>query len=297
MRAGTRCKAIKENYIFGTVIISLKMRLQDKLKELQHKPIALLATNFYNFETLQGVLKAASIVNSPIILQLTRSSIDYMGLPVAYQMARAAIRLHEVEAWIHLDHGDSYELAAKCLEIGFDSVMIDGSEKSFEENIAITRRVVELAKKYNACVEAELGYVAKLGQSTSKKGFTEPAEAELFVKRTGVDALAVAIGTAHGFYKQEPELDLERLTLINEAAHVALVLHGGSGVPHNTLREAVKRGICKINLATEIKNIFMKTLKEVLADENEIDLRKVFPVATNAVTALVAEKLKVVNGL
>jgi fructose-bisphosphate aldolase class II/tagatose 1,6-diphosphate aldolase GatY/KbaY len=286
-----------KTYLYLFNLIKIKMKLQDKLKELQNKPIALLATNFYNFETLQGVLKAASNTHSPIILQLTRSSIEYMGLPVAYQMARAAIQFHEVEAWIHLDHGDSYELAAKCLDIGFDSVMIDGSEKSFEENIAITRRVVELAKKYNACVEAELGYVAKLGQSTSKKGFTEPAEAELFVKETGVNALAVAIGTAHGFYAQEPELDLERLKLINEVAHAALVLHGGSGVPHNTLTEAIKRGICKINLATEIKNIFVKTLKGVLANENEIDLRKVFPVATNAVTALVTEKLKVVNGL
>jgi fructose-bisphosphate aldolase class II/tagatose 1,6-diphosphate aldolase GatY/KbaY len=273
------------------------MRLQDKLKELQNKPAALLATNFYNLETLQGVLRAASNINSPLILQLTRSSIEYMGLPVAYRMARAAIEFHGVEAWIHLDHGDSFELAEKCLDIGFDSVMIDASEKPFNENIAITRKVVELAKKYNACVEAELGYVAKLGQSTSKKGFTEPEEAELFVKETGVDALAVAIGTAHGFYAREPELDLQRLTLINKAAHVPLVLHGGSGVPHNTLTEAIQRGICKINLATEIKNIFVKTLKGVLEHENEIDLRKVFPVATSAVTSLVTEKLKVVNGL
>jgi fructose-bisphosphate aldolase class II/tagatose 1,6-diphosphate aldolase GatY/KbaY len=273
------------------------MRLQDKLKELQNKPIALLATNFYNFETLHGVLKAASIVKSPIILQLTRSSIDYMGLPVAYQMARAAIELQGVEAWIHLDHGDSYELAAKCLEIGFDSVMIDGSEKPIEENIAITRRVAELAKKYNACVEAELGYVAKLGQSTSKKGFTEPEEAELFVNQTGVDALAVAIGTSHGFYTHEPELDLERLVQIHKATRAALVLHGGSGIPHQTLTEAISRGICKINLATEIKNIFVKTLKGVLENENEIDLRKVFPVATSAVTSLVIEKLKIVNGI
>jgi ketose-bisphosphate aldolase len=273
------------------------MKLQDKLKELQNKPMALLATNFYNFETLQGVLKAASDSNSPLILQLTRSSIEYMGLPVAYQMARAAIGLHGVEAWIHLDHGDSFELARKCLDIGFDSVMIDASEKSFNENVKITLSVVELAKKYGACVEAELGYVAKLGQSGEKRGFTRPEEAKIFVEETGVDALAIAIGTAHGFYKHEPELDLERLVQIKKITNAALVLHGCSGVPHQTLAEAINRGICKINLATEIKNIFVKTLKAKLANENEIDLRKVFPVATNAVTALVTEKLKVVNGL
>ncbi len=271
------------------------MTLQEKYKELQRDNAALLATNFYNFETLHGVLMAAVSVNKPLILQLTRSSIEYMGLPIAFQMARAAIAFHGVEAWIHLDHGDSYELAAACLDAGFDSVMIDASEKPFEENIRITRKVVELARGYNACVEAELGYVAKLGQSTEKLGFTEPDQAKRFVDETGVDALAVAIGTSHGFYKQEPKLDLERLSRIHEATGAALVLHGGSGVPHPALAEAIERGIRKINLATEIKNIFVKTLKGKLANETEIDLRKVFPVATQAVTALVTEKLKVVN--
>ena len=220
-----------------------------------------------------------------------------MGLPVALNMARAAIKFHGVKAWVHLDHGDSYELAAACLDAGFDSVMIDASEKPFEENIRITRKVVELAKRYNACVEAELGYVAKLGQSTEKLGFTEPEEAKRFVDETGVDALAVAIGTSHGFYKEEPKLDLERLSRIHKITNAALVLHGGSGVPHPALSEAIDRGIRKINLATEIKNIFVKTLKEKLAHETEIDLRKVFPTATHAVTELVTGKLRVVNKL
>ena len=253
------------------------MTLQEKYRELQEKNAALLATNFYNFETLQGVLKAAMNVNRPLILQLTRSSIEYMGLPVAFKMAKAAIAYHGVGAWIHLDHGDSYELAAACLDAGFDSVMIDASEKPFEENIRLTRKVVALARKYNACVEAELGYVAKLGQSTEKLGFTEPQEAKRFVDETGVDALAVAIGTSHGFYKEEPRLDLERLSRIHEITGAALVLHGGSGVPHPSLSEAVDRGIRKINLATEIKNIFVKTLKSKLANETEIDLKKSFP--------------------
>ena len=271
------------------------MRLQDKYQELRNTSGALLATNFYNFETLEGVLQAAVQCNSPIILQLTRSSIEYMGLPMAFQMAKSAISYHGVKAWIHLDHGDSYELVAKCLDAGFDSVMIDASEKPFRENIQLTQKVVSLAGKYDACVEAELGYVAKLGQSTEKEGFTMPEEASRFVNETGVDALAVAIGTSHGFYKKEPRLDLERLSSIREATNAALVLHGGSGVPHTTLTKAIERGICKINLATEIKNIFMKTLKAKLKDETEIDLRKVFPVAISAVTMLVTEKLNVVN--
>ncbi len=271
------------------------MRLQDKYKELQSTSVALLATNFYNFETLEGVLQAAVRCNSPIILQATRSSIEYMGLPLAFQMARTAIDHHGLKAWVHLDHGDSYKLVAQCLDAGFDSVMIDASEKPFRENIKITKKVVALASKYGACVEAELGYVAKLGQSTEKEGFTLPEEASRFVDETGVDALAVAIGTSHGFYKKEPRLDLERLSRIREVTNAALVLHGGSGVPHATLQDAISRGICKVNLATEIKNIFMKTLKAKLENESEIDLRKVFPDAIDAVTSLVTDKLNVVN--
>ncbi|MHA4807990.1 class II fructose-bisphosphate aldolase [Flavitalea flava] len=272
-----------------------KSSLSRKLKEFQRKGSSLLATNFYNYETLRGVLQAASDMNQPIILQLTRSSIDYMKLPVAVKMARAALKEYNVEGWIHLDHSVSYDLVYKCLEAGFDSVMIDASEKSMEENILLTRKVVDLAARYGANVEAELGYIAKLGQSTEKVGFTEPEEARYFVEQTGVDALAVAIGSAHGFYTEEPRLDLERLVQIHAATDAALVLHGGSGIPAASLRAAIKRGICKINLATEIKNIFISTLKDCLVNSHEIDLRLVFPPAIEAVTSLVKEKLSILK--
>lgn len=270
-------------------------RLTEKLSEMQQKRSALLATNFYNFETLKGIMLAASGQQQPVILQLTRSSIEYMGLNVAVNMARTALHQYGVEGWIHLDHGDSYELVQECLDAGFDSVMIDASEKSLEENIAITKKVVQLAAGYKANVEAELGYVAKLGQSKEKTGFTDPEEARYFVAQTGVNALAVAIGSAHGFYTEEPKLDLERLQQINAITDVAIVLHGGSGIPANSLKEAINRGICKINLATEIKNIFIATLKTELATNKDIDLRKIFPPATAAVTALVKEKLDIVK--
>jgi len=268
-----------------------KITLQEKFRTLQQQKQALLATNFYNFETLKGVLRAAVAVKKPLILQLTRSSIEYMGLAVAVKLANSMLEFYNVEGWVHLDHGDSYELVASCLDAGFQSVMIDASEKPFEENIKITKSVVKLAEKYGANVEAELGYVAKLGQDAGKTGFTEPSEAKFFVEETGVNALAVAIGSAHGFYKEDPKLDLDRLSAINSVTKAALVLHGASGIPHNVLREAVQRGICKINLATEIKNIFMKSLKNKLANEDEIDLRKVFPCATDAVDQLVQDKL------
>lgn len=273
------------------------MKLQDKFIALRSKRQAVLATNFYNFETLKGVLLAAKAMEQPIILQLTKSSIDYMGLPVAYQMAKSMLHYHGVEGWVHLDHGDSYDLVAQCLDAGFDSVMIDASEKAFSENVAITSRVVKLAESYGANVEAELGYIAKLGQDKGKGGFTQPMEAKEFVEATGVNALAVAIGTAHGFYDKEPELQLDRLSEIATATSAALVLHGGSGVPGSSLREAVDRGICKINLATEIKNVFMGALKIKLLTNEEIDLRKVFPVATDEIVELVKEKLDIVRNL
>ena len=271
------------------------MLLQDTLSAYSQQGRALLATNFYNFETLSGVLQAAAATNNKIILQLSESSIHYLGLNTAVAMARTALTHYGVEGWLHLDHGGSVAMVQRCLDAGFDSVMIDASEKSFEENVAITSQVVKLAKRYQANVEAELGYVAKLGQAQVVDRFTQPSEAARFVQETGINALAVAIGSAHGFYKEIPRLQLELLEEIHAATPAALVLHGSSGIPDAQLKGAIQRGIAKVNLATETKNIFMRTLKDVLTDNEEIDLRKVFPKATEAVKALITEKLAVVS--
>lgn len=274
---------------------TLAPSLHRELQHMQSRHGALLATNFYNFETLKGIIRSAATTRSPIILQLTRSSIEYIGLKTAVQMARATLLENNVTGWLHLDHSDSYDLVHECLDAGFDSVMIDASEKTFEENIALTRKVVLLAEKYNAHVEAELGYVAKLGQSSEKTGFTEPWQANRFVEATGVHALAIAIGSAHGFYTDTPRLDMQRLSAIHENTPASLVLHGSSGIPSHMLQEAIQRGICKINLATEIKNIFMKMLQQNLTNNSEIDLRIVFPPAINAVAELVKAKLEAVK--
>jgi tagatose 1,6-diphosphate aldolase GatY/KbaY len=271
------------------------MNLQEKLKLCQKEKKALLACNFYNFETLKSILEAAQEANKSMILQLTQSSIDYMGLNIAVALAKAGLKTYQIEGWIHLDHCESYELIEECLKAGFDSVMIDASEKTFAENVGITSKVVKLAKKYNANVEAELGYVAKLGQSHDKTGFTEPEEAKVFAEETGINALAVAIGSAHGFYTQEPKLDLERLSQISEATPACLVLHGGSGIPDAVLRQSIERGICKINLATEIKNMFMRQLADLVRNNKEIDLRKVFPPAIKEVKELIKHKLYAIS--
>ena len=273
-----------------------KVSLIEKLREVQKKGTALWATNFYNLETLKGILLAAAEANQAIILQMTRSSIKYMGLKTAVAMARALAEELSVRAWLHLDHGDTVDLVRQCLDNGFDSVMIDGSELPLDKNIEVTSRVVELAANYGAAVEAELGYVAKLGQSTEKVGFTEPADAARFVAETGVHALAIAIGSAHGFYKKSPHLDMGRLREIHAAVDIPLVLHGSSGIPADQLLQAVQNGICKINLATEIKNAFTTTLRKELLSNEEIDLRKIFPPATEQVKNLVLQKLTMISG-
>lgn len=267
------------------------MRLQEKFKICRAQGQGLLATNFYNFETLKGVLLAAQKCHAPLILQLTKSSIDYMGLENAVALARAGLKSYGVEGWLHLDHSTSVDLVEKCLAAGFDSVMIDASEKPFAENVATTKIVMAMAEKYGAHVEAELGYVAKLGQSTDRLELTDPADAQRFVAETGVHSLAVAIGNAHGFYKQEPNLDFDRLRAIQQVTPAYLVLHGSSGIPDKQLRRAVDLGIVKVNLATELKNAFMMAVKSLMATSEDIDLRQVFPPAIQAVQAIAEHKL------
>jgi ketose-bisphosphate aldolase len=270
------------------------MKLQEKLHALSLEHKAMLAVNFYNYETLSGILMAASKLKQPVILQVSESTIRYLGLDMAVAMARTGLAANSVTGWLHLDHGSSPEVVGKCLDAGFDSVMIDASEKPFEENVQITRQVVEMASQYGANAEAELGYVAKLGQSQAESQFTRPEEARRFVELTGVNALAVAIGSAHGFYKSTPDLQLGILREIRKATTAVLVLHGSSGIPDQMLKAAINAGISKVNLATESKNIFMKTLKQELQQTDEIDLRKVFPVAIQAVMDLIAKKMEVV---
>ena len=272
----------------------MKSSIQEILKTCRHNRSAVLATNFYNYETLWAILQAASQTQSAVILQLTKSSIDYMGLEMAVKIGRQGLADYGLQGWLHLDHADSIALIKRCLDAGFDSVMIDASEKDFDENVTLTSTVVAMAQPYGANVEAELGYVAKLGQP-QQGGLTTPEEARKFATLTKVDALAVAIGSAHGFYKEIPQLAIDRLAEIREATEVPLVLHGSSGIPYAQVREAIRHGICKVNLATEIKDNFMQTLKQILPDSQEIDLRKVFPAAIVPVVEMLKQKYEMVN--
>ncbi len=270
------------------------MHYLDFLRSQREHGKGVLACNFYNAETLKGVLAAAASLQSPIILQTSPSTIDYLGLQLCVSMARSAAAAYDVCIYLHLDHCHDLELLAACVDAGYDSVMIDASEANFDENIQKTRATIQIARAKNVAVEAELGYIPKLGQAALETdGLTSAEEAAAFVAATNVDTLAVSIGTAHGFYKQAPLLDIPRLERIRQQVDTPLVLHGGSGVAPEQWQAAIDHGIVKINFATEIKNAFMQTIKQQLADSDNIDLRQSFPVGMYAVQTLVTEKMLV----
>lgn len=256
---------------------------------------AVAALNFYNAETLRAHINAANELDASIILQTTESTINYLGIDLIVSMAAAAAREMSRPVALHLDHGGSFELAERCIDAGYSSVMIDGSKLPFEENIRVTRSVVEIAQKAGVSVEGELGHVTQNDDNANISDFfTRPEDARVFVGETGVDALAVAIGTAHGFYKGEVKLDLDRLREIRDAVgETALVLHGGSGVPDALMQEAIRNGIAKINFGTELKNAFTLAVKRSLLSSDDIDLRRTFAPAIEAVQRVSASKIRV----
>ena len=260
---------------------------------------AIAALNFYNAETLIAHVRAARALNESIILQTTEATIDYLGLRMIRGMATAAADELEQPVALHLDHGRSYDLAARCIEHGYTSVMIDGSKLPFADNCALSRRVVELAHSAGVSVEGELGHVGQNSQPAADKQFlTDPNDAARFVSETEVDALAVAVGTAHGFYKGEVKLDFVRLQQISGAVlNTPLVLHGGSGVPADLLRQAIACGIRKINFGTELKNAFTRAVKTSLSSSEDIDLRRTFAPAISAVEEISRLKIQICSSV
>ena len=257
---------------------------------------AVAALNFYNAETLIAHVRAANAFKASVILQTTESTINYLGLRMIRAMAGAAAEQIEQPVALHLDHGGSYDLAARCIEHGYTSVMIDGSKLSFADNCALSRRVVELAHAAGVSVEGELGHVGQNSEPTASdtQFLTAPEDAARFVSETEVDALAVAAGTAHGFYKGEVKLDFPRLQDISAAVpNTPLVLHGGSGVSAELLRKAIGCGIRKINFGTELKNAFTRAVKTSLSSSDDIDLRRTFAPAIAAVEEISRSKIQI----
>lgn len=261
---------------------------------------AIAALNFYNAETLIAHARAAKASKESIILQTTEATIDYLGLGLIVGMATAAADQLEQPVALHLDHGSSYELAARCIDAGYTSVMIDGSKMSFADNCTLTRRVVEFAHSAGVPVEGELGHVGQNSERTAvaTQFLTEANDAARFVSETNVDALAVAIGTAHGFYKGEVRLDFVRLQEINAAIpNTPLVLHGGSGVSAELLQKSITFGIRKVNFGTELKNAFTRAIKHSLSSSDDIDLRRTFAPAISAVEEISRSKIRICSSV
>lgn len=272
---------------------------KELLLDAQKNGYAVGAFNVENMEMVQAVVAAAQELESPVIMQTTPSTVKYADLAYFYVNAKVAAEMASVPVVMHLDHGNSFELAMRAYRTGYTSIMIDGSHESYEDNIKVSRAVADACHPGGVPVEAELGKVG--GKEDDLDGgegdpYTDPQEAAEFVKRTGVDSLAVAIGTAHGVYKGEPKLDLDRLSEIRKVVDIPLVLHGTSGVPDETVKECVKRGICKVNYATDLRIAFSKGVKAVMAENPDVfDPKKYNAAGREEVKKYVMQKILVVG--
>jgi tagatose 1,6-diphosphate aldolase GatY/KbaY len=254
------------------------------------------AFNVENMEMVKAVIKAAEELNAPVILQTTPSTVSYGTLETFVAIIRAEAGKATVPVALHLDHGNSFELAVRAIKEGYTSIMIDGSHETFEKNIEISRKIVEVAKPNGIPVEAELGKVG--GKEDDLEGEadtnTDPLEAREFVERTGISSLAVAIGTAHGFYRGTPVLDKERLTEISKVVSIPLVLHGASGLSDEDVKDCVKRGICKVNFATELRAAYTNGIKELLKEKPDTyDPKSLGKVGIERVKELVKNRIMV----
>ena len=267
---------------------------KEMLLKAQEGNYAVGAFNVENMEMVMAVIAAAEELNAPVIMQTTPSTVKYAGLDYYLANVATAAKNAKVPVAMHLDHGSSFSLAMQALRQGYTSIMIDGSHSVFEENIAITKSVVDACKPSNIPVEAELGKVGGKEDDLDggDGGYTDPKEALEFVQKTGVDSLAVAIGTAHGVYKGEPKLDLDRLVEIRKIVDVPLVLHGASGLSEEAVKESIKRGICKVNFATELRIAYTEGVKELLGEKPEtIDPKKYGAVGIEKVKELVKNRM------
>lgn len=257
------------------------------------------AFNLYNIETAMGVIKAAEEAKAPIIMQvyprLLNEEVGYYLSPVVVAAARKA----SVPVCFHLDHGPSEMEVQKALRWGATGIMIDASAHPYEENVALTKHIVDVCASIGVGVEGELGHVGSVNDDAMEE-FTDPEEAADFVKKTGVTCLAVLIGNAHGHYKKTPKLDIERVAAIRKATGgLPLVLHGGSGIPDDQVRAAIKAGIRKMNIGTDVCCAFAEGTKETLADPNRsaaVDLFMKKPIETVKQLALSKIKLCMADG-
>jgi len=253
--------------------------------------------NLNNLEFTQAITEAAMEEKSPVIFGVSEGAMRYMGLEYTIAMAKAAAERAGVPVALHLDHGSSFEVVMKCIRAGFSSVMFDGSHYPLEENIRLTKQVVEAAHAVGVSVEGELGTIGgvedDLSVDEADAALAKPAEAIRFWEETKVDYLAIAVGTAHGMYKGEPKIRFDIIEEVAKNIPAPIVLHGGSGVPDEAIRKAISLGVGKINVNTENQVACTQTIRKILADKpNEIDPRKYLGPARDAIKQVVKEKMR-----
>ncbi|MDB5052877.1 MAG: tagatose-bisphosphate aldolase [Bacilli bacterium] len=253
--------------------------------------------NMNNLEFAQAITQAAMELNSPFIFGVSEGALKYMGIEWTVAIAEAAAKKSGLPIALHLDHGSTYEVAMKCIRAGFSSVMFDGSHHSFEENIRLTKEVVKAAHAMGVSVEGELGTIGGVEDDISvdeeNANLAKPEEAIRFYEETGVDCLAIAVGTAHGMYAGEPDIKFDIIKKVASAIPVTVVLHGGSGVPDEMIRKAIEAGVGKINVNTENQVACTEAIRVVLNKDAKVyDPRKYLTPARNAMVEVVKSKIQ-----
>jgi fructose-bisphosphate aldolase class II len=264
-------------------------------KKAERGGYAIGAFNAANLGIIKAILDASAESKSDVIIECSVGAIKYAGAKFLAAMTYAGALDLGIKVSLHLDHGDSLERVKECISAGFTSVMIDYSELSFEDNVRETKKVVDYAHKYGVIVEGEIGHVggAEDLEKSGDASFTDPEKAKEFVKLTGVDTLAVSIGNVHGFYKGEPNIDFALLKEIRKKVKVPLVLHGSSGINDKDIKKAIKLGVTKINVNTEIREAYTKQLKKTIKDHpDQIVIYKTLTEPNKAAHDVVAHRLK-----
>lgn len=274
--------------------------MKDLLAVAKENKFAVPAFNICSYDMMKAIMEEAEVQNAPVILEIHPDEIAYLNNEFV-AAAREYAHNSSVPVVIHMDHGGTIKDVMRAIRNGYTSVMIDASAQPYEYNLAITKQVVELAHNVNVSVEAELGTIGNNGSAEGGSAniiYTDPDQAETFVKETGIDTLAVAIGTAHGLYPKNmtPKLNIELLKELNKRIDIPFVLHGGSGNPDSEVSEAVKHGVAKVNLSSDLKSVFFDALREILSENPDmLEPGDVFPGANEKVKAVVRHKMTVLQ--
>ncbi len=275
---------------------------QDMLLHAQQHRYAVVGLAAYNLEMVKTLVATADKWGAPLMIQTTPRIMDHFGVEYIVSIVKIAASHVNIPVALHLDHGDTLERVSLCLETGYSSIMIDGSSLPYAQNVALVTEAVRRAHAFGVAVEAELGRIGGVEDDVRvedhKKMFTDPDTVADFVERTQIDSLAIAMGTAHGMYRDTPNLNLSLLKRVTDVINVPIVLHGASGVPDEMVQAAIAGGIAKVNIATELKIAYADAMRDyLLKHPGESDTRKYLRLALDAYAEVVTHKLKVAGAV